>query len=284
MRAFAEFVMRSRSHAVGASVAASVLPLVHWIGAAVVALVVLRRGAAEGGFVLLWASLPLVGWYAINNDAMPLMVLGGTFCLGWVLRETLSWELTLAAAVVLSVLAGLTFQVTSAEALALIVDWYFEAVDVAQDVTRDQAAQVLIGLFAMGHTVSMLVAIMLARWWQSTLYNPGGFQQEFHGLRLSPAMSAVIVALIVLGFVLDDPAFGRWLPLLTVPLVLSGIGFVHWFVGSRKLSTSWLVGFYIAFLLMVQIVYPLLASIALMDSGLDLRKRIEQSNRPDDEV
>ncbi|MDZ7686604.1 MAG: hypothetical protein U5O39_17805 [Gammaproteobacteria bacterium] len=64
MRAFAEFVMRSRAHAVGTGMAASVLPLLHWIGSAVVGLVVLRRGVAEGAFILLWTSLPLVGWYA----------------------------------------------------------------------------------------------------------------------------------------------------------------------------------------------------------------------------
>ncbi len=283
MRAFAEFVMRSRAHAIGAGVFASIVPLLHWIGAAVIGLVVLRRGVAEGGFVLLWASLPLVAWYGYNNDAMPLLVLLGTFCLAWVLRETLSWEVTLAAAMVLSVIAGFVFQLTSAQALALIVDWYFEVVEVAQDVTREQVTQVLIGLFAMGHTASMLVAVMLARWWQSMLYNPGGFQKEIHGLRLSPIMSAVIVGLMALTFVIDDPAFGRWLPLLTVPLVLSGIGFVHWFVKQKELSTSWLVAFYVLFLFMVQFFYPLLASIALMDSGLNLRKRIE-SDKPDNEV
>lgn len=284
MRAFAELVMRSRGHAIGAGVIASLLPLLHWVGSAVVGLVVLRRGFAEGAFVLLWASLPLVGWYGYNNDAMPLLVLLGTFCLALVLRETLSWELTLAAAMVLSVIAGLVFQVTSAEALAMIVDWYFEVVDVAQDVTREQAAQVLIGLFAMGHALSMLVAVMLARWWQSLLYNPGGFQKEIHGLRLSPIMSAVIVGLIVAAFAIDDPAFGRWLPVLTVPLVLSGIGFVHWYVKRKNLATSWLVAFYVLMLFMVQLVYPLLASMALMDSGLNLRKRIELSDKPDNEV
>jgi len=277
MRAFAEFVMRSRGHATGAGMAAAVMPLLHWIGAAVVGLVVLRRGVAEGAFILLWTSLPLVGWYGYNNDAMPLLVLLGTFCLAWVLRETASWELTLTAAVVLSVIAGFVFEVTSAEALALIVDWYFEAVDTAQDVTREQAAQVLVGLFAMGHSLSMLVAIMLARWWQSTLYNPGGFQKEIHGLRLSPLVSAVIVGLMLVTFVVEDPAFGRWLPLLTVPLVLSGIGFVHWFVAQKSLSMSWLVVFYVLFVFMIQLIYPMLASIALMDSGLNLRKRIEQS-------
>ncbi|MDZ7686603.1 MAG: hypothetical protein U5O39_17800 [Gammaproteobacteria bacterium] len=192
--------------------------------------------------------------------------------------------MALVATVVLSVIAGFVFEVTSAEALVLIVDLYFEAVDTAQEVTREQAAQVLIGLIAMGHAMSMLVGVMLARWWQSLLYNPGGFQQEIHGLRLSPITSAVIVGLMLAMFLLEDPAFGRWLPLLTVPLVLSGVGFVHWFVARKSLSMSWLVMFYVLFVFMIQLIYPMLASIALMDSGLNLRKRIEQSDKPDNEV
>lgn len=282
MRALAEFVMRGRLQAAGAGAVAAVLPLLHWFGSAIVGLVVLRLGVKQGLFVLLWTSLPLIGWYGLNNDAMPLLVLAGTFCLSWILRETHSWELTLAAAVVTSAIAGLLFQVTSAQALAILADWYFEMVTTAQDLSRDQVISVLIGLFAMGHALSVLVALMLARWWQSVLYNPGGFQKEIHGLRLSPLMSAVIVSLMIFAFVMDDPMFGRWLPLLTVPLVLSGIGFVHWFVKSKNLTTAWLVSFYVLALLMVQLVYPLVASLALMDSGLDLRKRIE-SDKPDNE-
>jgi len=289
MKAYADFVMRGRAYAVGAGVATALLPLLHWISSATVALVVLRRGLAEGAFVLLWTSLPLLAWYGYNNDAMPLLVLLGTFCLASILRETVSWEITLAAAMVISIVAGFVFQVTSAEALALLVDWYFEVVDTAQEVTRDQASQVLVGLFAMGHSASMLVALMLARWWQSVLFNPGGFQKEIHGLRLSPLLSAVIVGLMVLVLVLNEPVFGRWLPLLTIPLVLSGIGFVHWIVKEKNLGVSWLVAFYILLLFLIQLVYPLLASLALMDSGLNLRKRLstdkpKNPDNPDNEV
>ncbi len=280
MRAFAEFVMRSRLHAVGAGVAASALPLLHWLGSAVIALVVLRRGIAEGAFVLLWSSLPLIGWYAFNNDAMPLLVVLGTFVLAHVLRVTMSWELTLAAAMVLSVIAGLVFQLTSAEALAMIVDWYFEVVDQAQQVTRQQATQLLVGLFATGHTLSMLLAIMLARWMQSMLYNPGGFGKEIHGFRLSPVMSGIIVVLMVLAFMVDSPLLGRWLPLLTVPLVIAGVGFVHWFVKARGLPVGWLVAFYMLSILMIQIMLPILASVALIDSGLNLRQRIQSRDNP----
>jgi hypothetical protein len=68
---------------------------------------------------------------------------------------------------------------------------------------------------------------------------------------------------------------GRWLPLLTVPLVFASIGLVHWLIVNRGLSKTWVVGFYGSLALLFQIVYPFLASFALMDSLFDIRNRIE---------
>ena len=115
---------------------------------------------------------------------------------------------------------------------------------------------------------------MIARWCQSALYNPGGFGTEFHQLRLSPAVSGSIVLAMAVCYMFGDQ-LGRWLPLLTVPLVFASIGLVHWLIANRGLSKNWVAGFYGSLVLLFQIVYPFLASLALMDSWFDIRNRIE---------
>ena len=59
MRALAEIAMRGRAYAIGLSMVGALLPLLTWVSASIVSLVVLRRGAIDGGVVLLWTLLPL---------------------------------------------------------------------------------------------------------------------------------------------------------------------------------------------------------------------------------
>ena len=60
--------MRGRVQASGAAAIASALPLVSWIGAAIVALIVLRQGLKEGALVSLWAALPLIVAFQVGGD------------------------------------------------------------------------------------------------------------------------------------------------------------------------------------------------------------------------
>jgi hypothetical protein len=85
-------------------------------------------------------------------------------------------------------------------------------------------------------------------------------------------IAATLVILLVVCVALGTPQAIRWVPLLTVPLVMAAIGWVHWLVGIKGFSGHWLGGFYVILIVMYQLVSPLLASLALMDSWFDLRK------------
>lgn len=284
MQAFAAFVMQSRARAIGACVVFGLLPFVHWLGVAVVALVVLRRGMTEGSIVLLSTCVPLALWYTVSPDPTAIMVLLGTFVLALVLRTTVSWQLTLAASVLVTVVSALVFEVVASGVVDRMVQWYMEFLKaVNQDIPEAHVRQMLLGFFAMGQGYAMIGSLLLGRWWQSLLYNPGGFQAEFHKLRLPQWMSTVLVTVMVVMFAVGTPAWVRWIPVMTVPMIISAIGLVHWIVKAKKLATGWLVAFYLLALGMAQLVYPLLASLALMDSWADLRNRI-RTEEPDNEV
>ena len=118
--------MRGRLQANGAAALASALPIVGWLGTAIVALVVLRQGLKDGLLVLLWAALPLVLIYQTGGDASGLAAVSGVFLLAMVLRLTTSWELTLLAAVGVAAAGSWAFAILSAPILAAFAQWYVE--------------------------------------------------------------------------------------------------------------------------------------------------------------
>lgn len=281
MRALAEFVMRGRSQAISVAVLGGALPLLNWLSAAVTALVMLRKGPLEGLIVLMWALVPLgITVYYIGNPN-PVTALIGTVALAYVLRTTVSWEATFVVAVLISGIGSVIFELTAADVLTAVVEWYLETTSRFAEQIGQPAAMShesvrisIMAYFAMGQAYAMLVFLILARWWQSLLYNPGGFQKEFHQLRMSPVMSGILVTLILLCSVFSEQ-LGRWIPVLTVPLIMMALSLIHWMMGYKKLSGHWVAGFYLLLPFMFQLIYPLMASLALMDSWFNLRARIQ---------
>ena len=271
MRALAELVMRGRRYAIGASMVGASIPFLNWLSTAIVSLVVLRKGAAEGSIVLLWALLPL---YFVGGP-MPVIALVGAVIMAYILRVTLSWELAIAVAVIASAIGSLVFEYTAADLLVMLVEFYVEfSKQNSIEVSSELARKAIVGIYAMGQACGMCALLVLARWWQSQLYNPGGFQEEFHQIRLTPWFSTGVVVAMMFSFVFDEQ-LGRWLRLLTVPLFFAGIALVHWTFGFRKMSMNWLIAFYILLIILSNLIYPIVASLALMDSYLNLRQRIQ---------
>ena len=281
MRRLAEFVMRGRAEATFVCVIAAALPLLHFFATAIVALTLLRRGVAEGAMLLLWTSLPLFAWFMVNQDSSPLLVLFGTFGLAAVLRATVSWEFALVAAILAAAASSFVFAVVAPDVVAMFVTWYQEVVKgMGSEITEEAARQALLGFFAVGQAFTMILALILARWWQSVLYNPGGFRTEFHGMRISPKLSAALVVVIAALVFTGGPLATRWVLLLTVPLVFPAIALVHWLIARKNLTTGWLVTFYLAFFLMIQFMYPILTSLGLVDSWMNVRQRLDP-NKPE---
>lgn len=283
MRALAEFVMRGRPQAIGVSVLAAPLPLLHLLSTSVVALVWLRKGTTEGMLVLGWTCLPLLaiytmaGVYGLRWDPGSFITLFATVAMAQTLRLTVSWHWVAPVAVGLAIAGTWVFVVMAPDALDLWVRFYvdFMRESLQQEIAPEDARHAVIGFFAMGQAWMTIGLLSLARWWQSQLYNPGGFGSEFHGLRLPPQLSAAIVLLMVGCVASDMPVLVRWLGVLTVPLALAGLGLVHWAAAYNRLSAPWLVGFYLMLFGLAQLVYPLVVAGALMDSWFDIRKRFE---------
>ncbi len=283
MRVLAEFVMRGRTQAALVVGVGMALPLTFWLGAAAAALVLLRRGLNDAASVLVWGLLPGILW-SVFGEPRPLLVLTGTLLLAVILRNSMSWVRVLLVSLGLGVLSGVvidsvlaeTVQATSRELQALMPQVLGEVYQQMADSERQRVgelfAPVLVGLMAALLQAMCLLALLLARYWQSQLYNPGGFAREFQALRL-PAPLAIF--LLVGIFLLPGlgSALAMLTPLCSVPLAFAGMALLHGLVAQKRMAGFWLVGFYIALVFFMQVVFPLLVVLAVVDSLFDFRGR-----------
>ena len=94
---------------------------------------------------------------------------------------------------------------------------------------------------AFAFLLNLVGVVLLARFWQSRLFNPGGFRQEFYNLKLP----VFLLILLGLGMVVSQfeglPLFIRdCLIIVCVLFLFQGVSLMHRFLGEFKYSSQWL--------------------------------------------
>lgn len=263
--------MRGRRQAILATFLCGLIPIANLLTPALIGLISLRHGPGEALKVLVWAGLPLLGW-AMIGDISPLIVAIGTLFMAWVLRSSGSWQKTLVAAILVGVAAELLLRLRP-EFLAPIMAQLEGMMtgELEGELALEDVQGFLFSLFGALHMFMAICLLMLARWWQALLYNPGGFQAEFHQLRLQPRV-AMILALVFLLASFGVTALAGWVMYVIMPLFFAGLALVHGLIGLKKMSGFWLAAFYL--ILLNPLVAQLLTVTALIDSWYDFRSRI----------
>jgi len=297
MQALASFVMRGMPQAVMLTLLLAALSLLipptSILSSAVVALVTLRRGATPGGLV--------VGLALVASAVLALLALGGiqlavgflllmwlpAWLLALLLRSSRSLSVTVIGALVLSgvMLAGQFLQ--SADPVAeweAVLGPFVQSLADAQLVDQGQQERLVSlmagwmpGIVAAGFLLQLLVALFLARWWQASLYNPGGFRSEFHQLRL-PRLLAVAMLLLLLFMLVQSgggvPVLEYLLVLLLCTWFIHGLALVHGVVGKLGSSSGWLVALYLLLLFAMPHTVIVLATAGMADAWIDIRARL----------
>lgn len=279
MRALAEFVMRGRTQAIAVAALAVSSQLLAIVGVAVVGLVTLRRGAKDGLIVMAWAQLPALLFAVMFADVGNVIALIGVTVAALVLRATQRWPLALLIAVAAGVTAAILF---STVAVGYVQQWIASANQVFADLARrsQQGAvqlpqlgpTMVSGALGWGVSGYVVLSLLLARWWQALLYNPGGFRSEFHQLRLPPVM-AVGLMVAAIGVASMGGEYLFWTVIFTMPLGIAALALVHGVVGSKGLGRSVLIATYLLLLLVGWFKLVLLL-LALIDSFVNFRARI----------
>lgn len=304
MRGFAAWVMRSRTHAISATALAMFLAQIFaplaLVSFAVVALTTLRVGVRDGGLVLL-------GGFTLTSAVVALFVSLGVFPISfeaaiwslskylyvWVpvwllasfLRVTRSMPKTVCLAGGFSALAiGVLYLATGNPVTMWLENWtqffsMLEQADPQLDQTMvDQQVQALAHMSTSVMATSLFylfaLTLFLARWWQALLYNPGGFQGEFHQLR-APVMLVVVAAILMVTTFLPVGIVAQVandiLLLLSSVFMLFGLALVHAYVKAKNGHKGWLIAVYVA--LILPFGGAVVSMLGAADTVLDLRRR-----------
>jgi len=273
--------MRGRRQALWVAVLGASSLMFSWLSAAVLALVTLRRGPTEGAYILAWAILPAGVLLAVFGDIGPLGMIVGTTALAVLLRWSSDWTMALCGASAVGVVTGLGMLWLGGAYLEQLEVFFAEVFANFQAQIPEQDGQqvqlespgvaTIAGMLGLMNAVSCVLCLLLARWWQAALYNPGGFRQEFHSLRFSAAASSTLVVLMLL-LSTYGLAYRPWAVLFAVPLSVAGIAFVHARAARRGLGTGYLTMFYLLWIVLDP-VKLIVIGVAVADSWINFRSR-----------
>lgn len=290
VRNLATYVMRGRKQAVIVALAFTFLPLFSWVADVILAFVTLRKGAKEGGILLLWVVLPSIVFAIISYPQLWIYnVLGGslvTYVLALVLRQTNGWAIVLQVAMLFGIIgvaivyilvpdigAVWVKQLTS---YVLILKQQFglemSATQMQQNVQL--FAKIATGVQAALILVGDIVNLFFARWLQSTMYNPGQLKPELLNIRLGVIAASVLVITLLASIAGVDFAVDC-LPVVMLPYMLAGLSLLHNIAAIGKKSKAWLVGFYGLWILFFPYVTILLVCFVLADGWLDFRRKLQ---------
>ena len=285
MRGLAEFIMRGRWQALGVAVLGSGSLLFGWVSAAAIALVTLRNGSASGGWLTLWAILPAIIIAAITSDTGSVLLLLGTFSLAVILRESVSLSLAVMASVPLALLGGAALTLFNGVFLQELVATFNQALaQFEQELAQGEAAEMVFNgvsvpqvaaLLATGNAVIALLSLILGRYWQASLYNPGGFGEEFRALRL-PVGAVVLMASAALILWWMGADWRVWSAVVVLPLTIVGFSLLHAFAKRAGKGVTWLALMYALWIVLDPVKW-LWVGCVVIDTFADVRGRWSRS-------
>ena len=268
------------------------LPLVSLFSSASLALVALRDGFRPSVRVLAGAAVVLtISGALISGTIIAPLIYGALMWLpSWavalVLRHTRQFGWSVELAVILG-LVGVSvayalvdnpaamWQERFQMLLAPLADRAAEGSIAGIDRFADQLAPYLTGIIAAGSVSSVALSLILARWWQSVLFNPGGFGAEFLAMRLHKVTHIAGIVCLLISFFGSATAaelFVNLLIVLSVPFVLLGFSIVHRLFSARADRRFWLAGVYVLAMVVPQFLLPV-ALIGITDAWVGWRER-----------
>ncbi|AGA34895.1 membrane protein, putative [Thioalkalivibrio nitratireducens DSM 14787] len=300
MRVLADFAMQGRWRAVGSVAALGALgvfvPPVAILSGAVVGLVALRLGIGQALFVAGFGSLflgavvfaltggsPLVGVFAGLAQWLPVAAMGE------VLRQSVSWRVTLSVAAVVAGALVLTARLVVPDLesawVAVGVQMLAPFIEANGTQAEDlegvlvQVAPFLTGLLAGIFLLSMVLSLVIARYWQALLYNPGAFGTEFRALQLGPGPALAMVGLALAGQLLATPLALELAFILAVLFFLQGLAVMHGLTHARSMNAFWLVGLYVLLVLALPQMFLLITALGAVDGVTRLRERLAAQDK-----
>jgi hypothetical protein len=276
-----------------------IFPPLSYVSGAVIGLVGLRLGPREGVIVIAGAA-GLCGIMALTSSMSPMPTVALVIALWlpiWLCALVLRMAHSQGAMLVTVGLLAAMFATSMRLVIGDVEAWWRAWLEGLLEQARIQdelvpspamlehSAAMMNGLMAAAISISLTVTMLLARWWQALLYNPGGFATEFQELSLPRqlAMSVVFITVFVSIQFAVDSAYGLMTDLLLIAITLylfQGLAIAHHYHRTHNQSIGWLVVLYVVLLVVPHYACLALAVIGLTDSFVNFRGLKRPSHSP----
>jgi len=296
MKFIANYSMKGQSQSMIAVLLLSMItvwfaPLGMLLGA-VIALVTLRVGVNEGLKVLLIAMVANVGistlltgssWSGVMAIAEYMLPI---WLLALVLRKTNSLASVIHLAMLMAGVGVVGFYLAVGEPVvwwtniinSILLPIMLEAGLEAPKELMENMAKVATMFFGMFVVILWTSILLIARWWQSELYFPGKFREDFFQIRLPKNVAYLAIVVALAGLLVESGILRDLSGVIIAGLMFPGLAIAHQAVYVKKMSSGWLIGLYFLLFIFPQMLL-IVAAIGLVDTWLDIRSRWIQNTK-----
>lgn len=294
MKSFGKYLLADNIRAAIAALICSLLAFllpVGFIATLILGLVTLKKGYKSGLAVLAFVLLPAIALLVTHHFVffyqfdLLLIQCALVFVFAVILRHTGSWQWVLEVCAVIGVLSVLIAHMMFPNIRQVwigLIHSYLQtngwALTFHLGANRsaelaDHLSAIATGGFAFFVLFGMIVLLILARWWQTTLFSPGLLQIEFTEIRISQVGAGLLI-IASIGLIWQPSWLVDLYPMLLFPFMVGGLSIIHRLVMTRREMTLIIVIVYIALLLLTFFTVIFLAIIGFIDSFYNFRKRL----------
>jgi hypothetical protein len=185
------------------------------------------------------------------------------------------------ASVPLALVSGLALTLLNGPFLEDLVATFNQALaQLEQDLQQEGSGELafnslavpqVAALLATGNAVIALLSLVLGRYWQAALYNPGGFGEEFRALKL-PTGAVVAMALVAAALWWMGPDWRVWSAAAVLPLTIVGFALVHAYAARANKGVAWLTLMYVLWIVLDPVKWVWVGCVVI-DAFADFRAR-----------
>jgi hypothetical protein len=133
------------------------------------------------------------------------------------------------------------------------------------------------GMMVAAVLLNAVMQLMVARWWQGLLFQPGILRRELHAIRLSKLAGGLFVLSMALSY-WGNTVVMDIMPVLYILFAAAGLSVIHYLFSLVQTPTRllWLSLVYIILVLTLPSSMVFLAMLALLDIIFDIRNRFRK--------
>lgn len=298
LRGIADFAMKGRWQAAVAtailSVAAMMLPPLNYLASGVIALTTLRMGPREGAKVVTATLIvfALLAGFLLGQLWIAGLILLTSWLPVFLATLTLGYTRSFATALLSCSGVGLLIVVLMHLFIPDLTGWWQQMIEPFMTTVSEQPgwqldqaqtqqligrlSGMMTGLIAAGVSINAVVGLIIGRAWQSKLYNPDAFSNEFRTFSLGKPAAFFTAVLMILALTPVSDSMSLLvdcLPVMLVAFGVQGLAIVHAIVNLRQKSKAWLVTMYVLLIIMLPQMVMMLATLGVLDQWFNFRKR-----------